>query len=194
MKIICIDNTHPQAVPVFYLKPDTALLRNNQPFFYPDFTTELHANISLILKINRLGRSIAENFAARYFDSIGLGITLMANDILNMCHQCNLPWETAHCFDYSASISPDFVKVETIENIRSISFALSANGTIKIESSVTGIPFTFEQIIGYISKYITLKVGDYIFINAPSPSIPVKIGDKLCASLDGKEMLKTAIK
>lgn len=193
MKLIFVEQHHKCPRSLFFLKPDTALLRNNQPFFYPDFTNDLRANLSLVLRINRLGRSISERFAARYFDAVGMGFDLVANDLLETSRTQGLPWEPARSFDYAAPISPEFIAVENID-IHTTAIRLLHNNTEVVKTNLLDFPYTFEQIIAHISKFITLKIGDYIYIDVPAPVVSLKIGDELTAFLGEKEMLKMAVK
>lgn len=198
MKIICIglnymdhiremNNQIPQ-VPVFFLKPDTSLIRNNNPFFYPEFTADLQYELEVVMKINRLGRNISEKFAHRYFNEIGLGIDFTARDLQRICKDKGMPWEMAKAFDGSAPIS-DFVEKKHFENLGNIMFQLEKNDVIVQNGNTKDMVFNFDQIISYVSKFITLRTGDLIFTGTPVGVGSVKIGDRLKAYFGDKLML-----
>ena len=195
MKIICIEqNTQQKDKPLFFLKPDSALLRNKHPFFYPDFTKDLRANISLILRLGRLGRSIHERFALRYIEAIGAGLDFTAYDLLENIRAQGLSWEPARCFDYSNPISSEWLPFDKFDKPHAFSFNLMLNGKNVIAVDSSTFPFSYAQIIAHVSNFITLKIGDFICINAPAPAIPLKVGDTLIACLEEKEMLKVVVK
>ncbi len=177
--------------PAFYLKPDTALLRNNQPFFYPDFTKDVRATLALVLRINRLGRSIGKQFAARYFDAVGVGMDIVAYDLLQQCEQLHLPADCARSFDYAAPIGPDFVSIT--KNIVDYNLQLFHNGAA-LQAAAPLLAHSPEEIIAHISQFLTLKIGDYLYLHTPLTTGPLQIGDTLTASLDGKEMLRMDVK
>jgi 2-keto-4-pentenoate hydratase/2-oxohepta-3-ene-1,7-dioic acid hydratase in catechol pathway len=197
MKIICIGRNYAEHArelnsplpenPVFFLKPDSCLLRNNQPFFYPKFTKELHHEIEVVIKICRLGKSISQKFAHRYYNEVALGVDFTARDLQNECKQKGLPWEISKAFDGSAPISK-FVPREHFVNINDISFWLDINNTTVQRSTTAQMIFTFDTIIAYVSQYITLKIGDLIYTGTPSGVGPVKIGDRLKGYLEGNLM------
>lgn len=198
MKILCIglnymdhikemNNPIPE-VPVFFLKPDTSLIRNNNPFFYPEFTNDLQYELEIVLKVNRLGRNISEKFAHRYFNEIGLGIDFTARDLQRFCKDKGMPWEMAKAFDGSAPIS-DFIPKDQFENINNIQFKLEKNDELVQNGNTKNMVFNFDQIISYVSKFITLRTGDLIFTGTPVGVGPVKIGDRLKAYLGDKQML-----
>ena len=203
MKIICIglnymdhiremNNPIPQ-VPVFFLKPDSSIIRNNKPFFYPEFTNDLHYELEVVLKINRLGRNISEKFAHRYFSEIGLGIDFTARDLQRLCKEKGMPWEMSKAFDGSAPIS-EFVPKDKFEDLNKIRFKLEKNDVIVQNGNTRDLVFTFDRIISYVSKFITLRTGDLIFTGTPVGVGPVKIGDRLKAYLEEDLMLDFFIK
>jgi 2-keto-4-pentenoate hydratase/2-oxohepta-3-ene-1,7-dioic acid hydratase in catechol pathway len=204
MKIICIGMNYAKHIeefagempqyPVFFLKPETALLRNNQPFYYPDFTKELHYETELVLRICRVGRSIPERFAARYISEIGLGIDFTARDIQTECRKRGLPWEIAKGFDYSAPVSPDFIPIEAFQEVNDIDFHLELNGLTVQQGNSSNMIFSFNRIISYVSRFITLKTGDLIFTGTPDGVGNVEIGDNLKAYIEDKLMLDFDIK
>jgi acylpyruvate hydrolase len=203
MKIICIGRNYKEHVkelnnklpdnPLFFLKPDTALLRNNNPFFIPDFSNEIHYEVELIIKINRLGKTIQPKFAHRYFDSIGIGIDFTARDIQKQCIEKGLPWELAKAFDYSAAISK-FLPKSNFSNLDEISFRLDINGKTVQLGNTSQMIFSFDEIISYVSRFITFRTGDIIFSGTPAGVGPVKIGDRLQAYIEEKMMLDFFIK
>jgi len=182
-----MNNQIPQ-VPVFFLKPDTSLIRNNNPFFYPEFTTDLQYELEVVMKINRLGRNISEKFAHRYFNEIGLGIDFTARDLQRLCKDKGMPWEMAKAFDGSAPIS-EFVKKDNFENLGNVKFRLEKNDVIVQNGNTKDMVFNFDQIISYVSKFITLRTGDLIFTGTPVGVGPVKIGDRLKAYFEDELML-----
>jgi 2-keto-4-pentenoate hydratase/2-oxohepta-3-ene-1,7-dioic acid hydratase in catechol pathway len=204
MKIICIGMNYADHIeefagetsqnPVFFLKPETALLRNNQPFYYPDFTTDLHYETELVLRISRVGRSIPEQFAARYIAEIGLGIDFTARDIQTECRKKGLPWEIAKGFDYSAPISQRFIPVDDFRDTNSIDFHLEINGQTVQRGNSSDMIFSFNRIISYVSKFITLKIGDLIFTGTPGNAGRVETGDNLKGYIEDKLILDFDIK
>ncbi|MDR2650772.1 MAG: fumarylacetoacetate hydrolase family protein [Prevotellaceae bacterium] len=204
MKIICIGMNYVKHVeefageiprnPVFFLKPETALLRNNQPFYYPDFTQELHYETELVLRICRVGRSIPEKFAARYVSEIGLGIDLTARDIQDECRKKGLPWEIAKGFDYSAPVSPEFIPTGDFKDLNNINFHLELNGVTVQKGNSSDMIFSFNKIISYVSQFITLKIGDLIFTGTPSGVGRLETGYNLKGYIENKLMLDIDIK
>ena len=198
MKIICINKNysgHTPATeskitdcPIFFFKPDTCLVRNNQPFFYPKFSNEIHYELEVVLKVCRLGRNIAERFAHRYYNEIGLGIDFTARDLQLQCKQEGLPWEISKAFDGSAPIS-EFVGKPTPENPNGIDFWLEKNGEITQKGNTNEMMFNFDKLIAYVSKYTTIKIGDLIYTGAPFETKPVAIGDRLKGYLNGELLL-----
>ncbi|MBE0652204.1 MAG: fumarylacetoacetate hydrolase family protein, partial [Bacteroidales bacterium] len=188
MKIICIGrnyidhakelNNPVPSKPVFFMKPDTALVIRNRPFFYPDFSEDVHHEIEVVLKINRLGRSIEEKFASRYFSEIALGVDFTARDLQSACKAKGLPWEIAKGFDYSAPISK-FMESKEFNNIDALDFHLDINGSTVQKGNTSEMIFSFSKIIAYVSRFMTLKTGDLIYTGTPAGVGPVKIGDKL---------------
>lgn len=173
--------------PVFFLKPDTAIVRDNKPFFYPGFSSEVHYEVEIVLKINRLGRSIDKKFAHRYYDEIGVGIDFTARDLQRECKEKGHPWEIAKAFDNSAPLG-GFITKKDIAVPENISVRLDINGKTVQKGSSSDMIFSFNQIISYVSQFITLKIGDLIFTGTPPGVGPVKIGDRLQAFIN-EEML-----
>ncbi|RLD32887.1 MAG: 2-hydroxyhepta-2,4-diene-1,7-dioate isomerase [Bacteroidetes bacterium] len=204
MKIICIgrnyidhakelNNPVPEN-PVFFLKPDTALLRRNKAFYYPDFSDDIHYECELVVKINKLGKNIQKKFAHTYYDEIGIGIDFTARDLQSKAKKKGLPWEIAKAFDASAPLSLDFISKSEYKDIHSIPFHLNLNGETVQEGSSADMIFNIDDLIVYLSKFFTLKTGDLIFTGTPAGVGPVKIGDKLEAYIGDRLMLKCSIK
>ncbi len=203
MKIICIGRNYidharelknpvPEK-PVFFMKPDSALVIKNRPFFYPDFSEEVHHEIEIVLKINRLGRSIEEKFATRYFSEIALGVDFTARDLQSECKKKGLPWEIAKGFDYSAPVS-EFLSVDEFRDLNSIDFHLDINGDTVQKGNTAEMIFSFEKIIAYVSRFMTLKTGDLIYTGTPVGVGPVKIGDHLEGYMEDEKMLDFFVK
>ncbi|MES2568296.1 MAG: fumarylacetoacetate hydrolase family protein [Bacteroidota bacterium] len=188
MKIICIGRNYAEHAkelnnaiptePVFFMKPDTALLKDGESFYYPEFTKDLHHEIEIVLKINKVGKHIKEEFAHKYFDEIGLGIDFTARDLQAKAKEKGLPWEKAKAFDGSAPIGK-FVSKNLLGNLSDIGFELKINGESKQIGNTKDMLFSFDKIIAYVSQFVTLKVGDLIYSGTPEGVGPVKIGDKL---------------
>jgi len=201
MKIICIGRNYAEhakemkselpAEPVFFMKPDTALLKE-EDFYFPDFTKDLHHEIELVLKICKAGKHIEEQFANKYYDEIGLGIDFTARDIQAKCKEKGLPWEKAKAFDNSAPVGK-FVKKENLK-MSNINFELKINGESKQTGNSKDLIFSFDKVIAYISKFVTLKTGDLIFTGTPEGVGPVKIGDKLEGFLNNERFLSLNVK
>ena len=179
--------------PVFFLKPDTAIIRKNQPFFYPDFSKEIHYETEIILKINRVGKNIAPEFSHRYFDEITVGIDFTARDLQRNCIEKGLPWEIAKAFDGSAPLG-EFVDKNKYSDINNIGFNLEINGNNIQSGNTRDMIFSFDKLISYVSKFFTLKIGDLIFTGTPAGVGPVKIGDRLQASIEGEVLLDFYVK
>lgn len=204
MKIICIGrnyakhakelgNTVPTE-PVYFMKPDSALLPKKQPFFYPNFTKDLHYEVELVIKICKLGKNISKKFASTYYNEIGLGIDFTARDIQLECKAKGLPWEKAKAFDYSAPLSREFIQKSEFKNLDNIAFSLEKNGEIVQNGNSQDMLFDFDHLICYLSQFMTLKIGDLIFTGTPAGVGPVKIGDQLIGYIEDEKMLDLNIK
>ena len=176
------------AEPMFFLKPDTAVLNNNKPFFYPDFTKDLQYETEIILKFNRMGKNVAERFAHRYYTGVGIGIDFTARDIQNKCKEKGLPWEIAKGFDGSAPIS-NFVPKDKFSDIQNINFHLDINGQTVQQGNTKDMIFTCNKLIAHVSQYMTIRIGDLLFTGTPAGVGPVKIGDRLQAYIEDQLML-----
>ena len=203
MKIICIGRNYVDHVnemnssiplePVFFLKPETAVLKVNQPFYYPDFSNDIHHEIELVIKINKPGKNISQEFAYNYYEEIGLGIDFTARDIQNECKEEGLPWEKAKSFDGSAPIGK-FLNKKSLSDLKNINFHLTINGTCVQLGNSKDMLFNFDIIIAKVSKYITLKKGDLIYTGTPKGVGPVVIGDKLEGFIEGVKMLEVRVR
>jgi len=203
MKIICIGRNyvkHAQelnhdvpAEPVFFMKPDSALLKDNKPFFLPDFSKEIHHEIELVVKISRLGKNIEAKFAYRYYDEIGLGIDFTARDLQRQLIEKGLPWEKAKAFDSSAVLGK-FIPKDELGDLGHILFSLKRNGEVVQSGDSQLMIFPFDTIIEHVSKYVTLKIGDLIYTGTPAGVGPVDIGDCLEGYIGEKKMFDIQVK
>lgn len=183
------------AEPLWFLKPDTALLRNNDPFYIPAFSQEVHYECELVVRIDRVGRSIAEKFAHRYYNEVGLGIDFTARDLQREAIAQGLPWERAKAFDRSAALSPEFVPLSELGgDVQNLRFELSINGEVRQRGYTGDMLHTVDRIIAAVSRYTTLRMGDLIYTGTPAGVGPVRPGDCLRATLEGKELLNFDIK
>lgn len=179
--------------PVIFLKPDTAVLKDNKPFYLPDFSSDIHYELEVVLKICKEGKHISEKFAANYYEELGLGIDFTARDIQSLHKEKGLPWELAKAFDNSAAIS-NFIPKSGIADLYDLDFKLQINGQTKQHGNTKNILFPFEHIISFVSRYITLKKGDLIFTGTPEGVGRIHQGDKLEAWLAGQQLLNFDIK
>lgn len=179
--------------PIIFLKPDTAVLKDNKPFYIPDFSSDIHYELEVVLKICKEGKHIAEKFAANYYDEVGLGIDFTARDIQSEHKEKGLPWELAKAFDNSAAISQFAPKAE-FGDMYNLQFELQINKETRQNGHTSNLLFSFEKIISFVSQYITLKKGDLIFTGTPEGVGQVKQGDHLEAWLQGKQLLNFQIK
>lgn len=179
--------------PVIFMKPDTALLKDNKDFYYPEFSKDIHFECELVVRICNEGKHVSQKFAHKYYDAIGLGIDFTARDIQSKHKEKGLPWELAKAFDHSAVISP-LIPKEEFEEIKNIQFSLKKNDEIVQAGHTKDMIFDIDSLIVYISKFITLRKGDLIYTGTPAGVGPVSIGDKLEGFLEGKSMFTTLIK
>ncbi len=204
MKIICIGRNyvaHAQELnndvptePVIFMKPDSALLRNNEPFYIPDFSNDVHHEIEIVVKISRVGKNISERFAHRYYNEIGIGIDFTARDLQNQLKNKGLPWEKAKAFDKSAVLSNTFISKSKLPDSKAINFKLVKNGELVQTGNSSLMIFTIETIIAQVSKYFTLKIGDLIYTGTPAGVGSVQIGDRLEGFLEEEKLLDFMIK
>ncbi len=179
--------------PVVFMKPDTALLKNNKPFFIPDFTDELHYETELIIKINRLGKNIAKRYAHRYYAEIGLGVDFTARDIQRKLKSNGHPWEISKAFDNSAVVG-NFIPVSEIRDVQNIEFHLDINGKTVQQGNSKDMIFPVDELIAYTSKFFTLKIGDILFTGTPVGVGKVQVGDRLEGYIFDQKMFDFKIK
>ncbi len=203
MKIICIgrnyrehakelNNAVPEK-PVFFMKPDTALLQKNNPFFYPDFSKNVQYETEIVLKINRNGRHIEEKFAHKYFDEIGIGIDFTARDLQAEQKKKGLPWEIAKAFDQSAPVGK-FLPKSQFADLNNINFSLKINGEVRQQGNTEDMMFSFDRIIAYVSQFISLKTGDLIFTGTPAGVGPIQIDDHFEVFIEEEKLLEFNVK
>lgn len=203
MKIICIGRNYREHAkelnnpvpekPVFFMKPDTALLQKNNPFFYPDFSNNVQYETEIVLKINRNGKHIEEKFAHKYFDEIGIGIDFTARDLQAEQKKKGLPWEIAKAFDGAAPVGK-FVSKNQFPDINNLRFSLKINGELRQQGNTADMMFNFNRIIAYISQFISLKPGDLIFTGTPSGVGPTKINDHFETFIEDEMLLEFNVK
>jgi acylpyruvate hydrolase len=203
VKIICVArnysehirelNNKDSDVPIFFCKPDTSIIKNNRPFFIPDFSDEVHHEVELVLQICRLGKSIPAKYAHRYYDKIGIGIDFTARDLQRECKAKGLPWEIAKGFEGSAPISRFLAKSE-FPDLNNIDFRLEINGHVVQKGNSRDMIFSVDEIIEYVSRFFTLRTGDLIFTGTPVGVGPVKPGDRLQAFINEEKMMDFLIK
>ncbi|MEE4116093.1 MAG: fumarylacetoacetate hydrolase family protein [Marinilabiliaceae bacterium] len=203
MKLICIGlnyydhasemNRDIPAEPLVFMKPDSSLVKNNKPFFIPEFSSEIHYEAELVISICRVGRSIAPRFAHRYFDKITVGIDFTARDLQRKQSAAGLPWEIAKGFDGSAQLG-QLLDIKDIENTEDIKFCLDKNGSRVQEGFSSNMIFGFSEIISYVSRFFTLKTGDLIFTGTPAGVGAVKKDDRLTAYLENHKVLDFYVK
>lgn len=203
MKILCIGRNYAEHIaelnnerpsePVVFIKPDTAILKDNEAFYHPDFSNDIHHEVEIVLKINKMGKNIEAKFANKYYEEIGIGIDFTARDIQAKLKEKGLPWEKAKAFNGSAPIS-GFVSKTEFPDLKNLNFHLEIDGETRQTGNTSMMLWNFDEIIAEISKYFTLKTGDLIFTGTPAGVGKVKIGNKLSAFIEGKEMLSFEIK
>lgn len=186
-------NNEVQDEPVIFLMPETALIRSNKPFFYPDFSNDIHYEVELVVKINKLGKNIGKKFAHRYYNEIGIGIDFTARDLQAKLKEKGLPWEKAKAFDGAAPLG-EFIHKKDLPDVNNISFSLEKNGEVVQNGNSGNMIFSIDEIIAQISQYFTLKIGDLVFTGTPAGVGPVKIGDELVAKIKNKTLLKVQVK
>lgn len=174
--------------PTIFMKADSALLKDGKPFFIPDFTQELHHEAEIVVKIDRLGKNIAERFAHRYYHEVTVGIDFTARDLQNRLREKGLPWEISKSFDHSAVVGT-FVPLEEVGDIRRLPFHLDINGELRQAGNTENMLFNVDRIIAYISQFFTLKMGDLIYTGTPSGVGPVQIGDHLQGYIGDRKLL-----
>ena len=203
MKIICIGRNYIEHAkelsnpipkkPMFFMKPETALLQKNMPFFYPEFSENIHYETEIVVKIKKIGKHIQEQFAHTYYDEIGIGIDLTARDVQDQCKAKGHPWEIAKAFDGSAPLGK-FVAKSKFEDINNTNFSLKVNGEMRQNGNTKDMIFSIDKIIAYVSQFVTLKIGDLIFTGTPEGVGPIKIDDHFEAFIENEKLLDLKIK
>lgn len=202
MKLICIgrnyaahaaelnDGAELPKEPLFFLKPDTALLRNNDPFYIPSFSREVHYECELVVRITRLAKCMDVKFASRCYEEVGLGIDFTARDLQREAIAKGLPWELCKGFDHSAALSNQFIPLAELGgDVQNLEFEMELNGELRQHGLTRDMLFTVDEIIAHVSKYMTLRIGDLIFTGTPVGVGAVKAGDNIKARLGGHELL-----
>ena len=203
MKIICVgrnyadhikelDNNRPEQ-PVLFMKPDSAVILKNNPFIIPTFSSDIHYEVELLVKINKIGKHIDRNFAPDYYSEIGLGIDFTARDLQTELKSKGLPWERAKAFDGSAMIG-QFVDKTTLGNLEALDFSMQKNGQTVQRGNTQDMLWKIDELIEYISKYFTLRIGDIIFTGTPSGVGPVSHGDHLVGFVNNQEFFSLKVK
>jgi acylpyruvate hydrolase len=203
MKIICIgrnyidhakelNNPVPKQ-PIFFMKPDSALLLNNKPFYLPAFSNDMQYETELVVRINRLGKHIDRQFTNRYYNEIGLGIDFTARDIQKNCMENGLPWEISKAFDSSAVLG-SFKGLNQLQNKENIHFELFKNEELVQQGNSKDMIFNVDDIIAYVSQFVTLKIGDLIYTGTPAGVGPVSINDRLIGKIEDYVMFDFLVK
>ena len=203
MKIICIGRNYAEHIkelenekptdPVIFLKPDTAILVKKQPFFIPDFSNDVHYEVEVLVKIDRIGKHIDKKFAHKYYNEIGLGIDFTARDLQSKLKEKGLPWEKAKSFDGAAVIG-EWIPIGDIKDLNAIEFSLKKNDNIVQIGNTSHMLWKIDELIEYISKYFTLKIGDIIFTGTPAGVGKVEANDKLVGFIENKKMFSITVK
>lgn len=202
MKILCVGRNYSEHAkelgnavpenPVIFSKPDTALLKNGEPFYHPDFSNDIHHEIELVIKISKMGKKIDPKFAKNYYNEIALGIDFTARDLQTKLKEKGLPWELAKAFDGSAVIG-DFTAIEG-KDLSNLKFSLIKNGEMVQQGNSAQMIFSFDEIVSFVSQYFTLKVGDLIYTGTPAGVSKINIGDKLQGFIEGQSALTCEVK
>ena len=203
MKIICIGRNYTDHIeelanerpedPVVFLKPDTSLVLKNQPFFIPPFSDDVHYEVEVLVRINRIGKHIQQKFSHKYYDEIGLGIDFTARDLQAKLKGKGLPWEKAKAFD-GAAVVGDWVNKSELPHIDELQFEMTKNGTVVQQSSSALMLWKVDELIAYVSQFFTLKIGDIIFTGTPAGVGPVVENDVLEGSLEGHQLFSIKVK
>ena len=203
MKLICIGRNYAQHIlelknekpkePVIFLKPDTAILLKKQPFFIPDFSEEVHHEVEVLVKINRVGKHIDSKFAHKYYEQIGLGIDFTARDLQQKLKEQGLPWEKAKAFDGSAVVGK-WVSKTNFKNLNNLPFSLHKNDEIVQSATTSDMLWNIDEIIAYVSQFFTLKIGDIIFTGTPSGVSRVQPNDSLKGFIGEEEFFSIKVK
>jgi len=203
MKLICIGRNYTKHIeelenekpkdPVVFLKPDTAILLKKQPFFIPDFSNDVHHEVEILVKINKVGKHIDRKFAHKYYNEIGLGIDFTARDLQSQLKEKGLPWEKAKAFDGAAVIGK-WLSKNQFNNVDNIGFTLYKNNALVQDGNTNLMLWKIDELIEYVSKYFTLKIGDIIFTGTPAGVGKVIANDKLKGCIENEEMFSITVK
>ncbi len=185
-------NNTPPTQPVIFLKPDTAVLKNNQAFYHPDFSTNIHHEVEVIVKISKEGKYIAKKFAYKYYNEVSVGIDFTARDIQEKLKQNGLPWAIAKAFDNSAPVG-SFISKEGL-NLANLNFRLEVNNNIKQQGNTSDMLFTIDDMIAFASQFFTLKKGDLLFTGTPAGVGKINIGDRLTGYIEDVKLLDFEVK
>lgn len=205
MKIICIGRNYAlhaaelgnavPAEPLFFLKPDSAIHLHKHPFYLPDWSDDIHYEVEVVVRINRLGKAIEPRFAHKYYDEVGLGIDFTARDVQAECKAKGHPWERAKAFDHSAVVSQQFFPLaDFTQGIQGLAFTLERNGEVVQTGDTRDMLFPVDDLIAYVSRYMTLKVGDLLFTGTPAGVGRVEPGDVLEGFLEGGSCFRVPVK
>lgn len=203
MKIICIGRNYTDHIkelenekptdPVVFLKPDTSILLKGQPFFIPEFSQDVHHEVEVLVKINRIGKHIQPKFAHKYYDQIGLGIDFTARDLQTKLKAKGLPWEKAKGFD-GAAVVGKWLPKDSLPHVDDLTFSLTKNGETVQSGSSSLMLWKIDELIAYVSQFFTLKIGDILFTGTPAGVGPVAINDNLVGTLEGQELFSIKVK
>ena len=203
MKIICIGRNYAKHIeelenekpenPVIFLKPDSAILAKNQPFFIPPFSNDIHYEVEILVKINKVGKYIESKFAHKYYDEIGLGIDFTARDIQNDCKEKGLPWEKAKAFDGSAVVG-SFLPKEILGDLNNLSFTLHKNDELVQDGNTKAMLWKIDELIAYVSQFFTLKKGDILFTGTPAGVGKISENDVLVGAIHQQKVFSIKVK
>lgn len=204
MKIICIGRNYTEHIaelknerpdePVIFMKPDSAILLKKQPFFIPPFSDDVHYEVELLVRINKIGKHIQQKFAHKYYNEVGLGIDFTARDLQQKLKDKGLPWEKAKAFDGSAVIGEKWIEKSHFRELNDVNFSLQKNGEVVQKGATSHMLWKIDEIIEYISQYFTLKIGDVIFTGTPAGVGPVAINDELTGFIEDKQIFSIKVK
>ncbi|MDB4118186.1 fumarylacetoacetate hydrolase family protein [Flavobacteriaceae bacterium] len=203
MKIICIGRNYTDHIkelenekptdPVVFLKPDTSILLKGQPFFIPEFSQDIHHEVEVLVKINRIGKHIQPKYAHKYYDEIGLGIDFTARDLQTKLKAKGLPWEKAKGFD-GAAVVGKWLPKDSLPHVDDLTFSLTKNGETVQSGSSSLMLWKIDELIAYVSQFFTLKIGDILFTGTPAGVGPVAINDNLVGTLEGQKLFSIKVK
>ena len=187
-----LNNERPSE-PVVFLMPDSALLRNNDPFYYPDYSKDIHHEVEIVLRINRVGKHIDEKFASKYYDEIALGIDFTARDLQAKAKEKGLPWTLAKGFDGAAVISR-YIPKKNFKDLNDLNFGLEIDNNTVQKGNTSLMLFSFDYIISYVSRFMTLKKGDLIYTGTPKGVGHIEIGNRIKGYIEGEKLLDFEVK